>query len=91
MVANDGVGMVIVDGMEELDSTNIDVHENDKNIEEHDEDFVLLDWENGEEKEANKKFVYWYLLHVTFNEKKKQENAMKRKTYRINDCAFFWK
>ena len=58
MVANDGVGMVIVDGMEELDSTNIDVHENDKNIEEHDEDFVLLDWENGEEKEANKKFVY---------------------------------
>merc|ERR1712194_395745 len=43
-VANDGFVMVIVDGMEEPESTNIDVHENDKSVED-DEDFVRLDWE----------------------------------------------
>jgi len=43
-VANDGFVMVIVDGMEEPESTKIDVHENDKNVED-DEDFVRLDWE----------------------------------------------
>mmetsp|Transcript_7065 Transcript_7065/g.7972 ORF Transcript_7065/g.7972 Transcript_7065/m.7972 type:complete len:683 (-) Transcript_7065:200-2248(-) len=43
-VANDSFVMVIVDGMEEPESTNIDVHENGKNVEE-DEDFVRLDWE----------------------------------------------
>merc|ERR1711957_548198 len=42
-VANDDFGMVIVDGMEEPESTTIDVHENDKNVED-DEDFVHLDW-----------------------------------------------
>mmetsp|Transcript_35937 Transcript_35937/g.40078 ORF Transcript_35937/g.40078 Transcript_35937/m.40078 type:complete len:579 (-) Transcript_35937:192-1928(-) len=43
-VANDSFVMVIVDGMEEPESTKIDVHENDKNVED-DEDFVRLDWE----------------------------------------------
>jgi len=43
-LANDGFVMVIVDGMEGPESTNIDVHENDKNVED-DEDFVRLDWE----------------------------------------------